>query len=296
MGFDFLKGSWVAVVTPFKKNLEIDFDAWNKILDFHLANGTDGLAICATTGEGATLTLDEKRELMSIAHNKLSGKIRLMFGAGSNDTKSACQLSSIASEIGADAVLSVTPFYNKPPQKGLIGHFKAVAESTELPVILYNVPGRTGCNMLAETVAELSQVKNIAGVKEASGNLEQLQKIISLVPSDFAVFSGEDALNLPIMVCGAKGTISVTANVMPKLMKDFNDAALSGDWSKARNIHYKLLPLHKAMFIETNPLPAKAALSEIGLMKDFARLPLSNPEQDTHKIVKQIIDSIGVIK
>ena len=296
MGFDFLKGSWVAVVTPFKKNLEIDFDAWNKILDFHLANGTDGLAICATTGEGATLTLDEKRELMSIAHNKLSGKIRLMFGAGSNDTKSACQLSSIASEIGADAVLSVTPFYNKPPQKGLIGHFKAVAESTELPVILYNVPGRTGCNMLAETVAELSQVKNIAGVKEASGNLEQLQKIISLVPSDFAVFSGEDALNLPIMVCGAKGTISVTANVMPKLMKDFNDAALSGDWSKARSIHYKLLPLHKAMFIETNPLPAKAALSEIGLMKDFARLPLSNPEQDTHKIVKQIIDSIGVIK
>ncbi len=296
MGFDFLKGSWVAVVTPFKKNLEIDFDAWNKILDYHLANGTDGLAVCATTGEGATLTLDEKRELMSIAHKKLSGKIRLMFGAGSNDTKSACQLTSMATEIGADAVLSVTPFYNKPPQKGLIGHFKTIAESTDLPVILYNVPGRTGCNMLAETVAELSQIKNIAGVKEASGNLEQLQKIISLVPSDFAVFSGEDALNLPIMACGAKGTISVTANVKPALMKEFNDAALNGDWPKARNIHYKLLPLHKAMFIETNPLPAKAALFEIGIMEAYVRLPLSNPEQNTHKIVKQIIDSIGAIK
>ena len=230
---------------------------------------------------------------MKIAKEKCDGKCFLMLGAGSNDTTQACIAASEAQSMGADAVLSVTPYYNKPPQKGLVAHFKAVAEVTDLPVVLYNVPGRTGCNLLPESIAELAEVKNIRGVKEASGNIEQVEKIIASVSEDFAVFSGDDALNLPIMACGACGTVSVTANVAPDLMKHFNDACLRGDWEKARKIHYLLLPLHRAMFVETNPLPAKAALSEMGLIKDYCRLPLSNPEESTHKLLKDLIYSIG---
>lgn len=293
MGIDFLKGSWVAIITPFDKNLKIDFDAWNRLLDLHQAVGTDGIVVCGTTGEGATLELDEKKELMKLARKKLKGRCKLMFGAGSNDTTQACIMASEAASMGADAVLSVTPYYNKPPQSGLITHFKSVAEVTDLPIILYNVPGRTGCNLLPETVAELAETRNICGVKEASGNLKQLQELISLVSSDFAVFCGEDALNLPAMACGAVGTISVTANVAPDLMKQFNDAALNNDWKKAKEIHYKLLPLHNAMFVETNPLPAKAALSEIGLIKDYLRSPLCSANNQTHKLLKQIICSFG---
>lgn len=293
MGFDFLKGSWVAIITPFTKSLKVDFDAWNRLLDLHLATGTDGLVICATTGEGATLELEEKRELMKIARKKLDGYAHIMFGAGSNDTTQACILASEAASMGADAILSVTPYYNKPPQRGLITHFKSVAEVTELPVILYNVPGRTSCNILPETVAELAEVKNICGIKEASGNIDQIQKIVASVPEDFAVYSGDDALNLPIMICGGCGTISVTANVAPDLMKNFNDACRRGDWNTAKKIHYMLLPLHRAMFVETNPLPAKAALSEMGLIKDFCRPPLCTPETSTHKLLKNIVSSFG---
>lgn len=295
MYIDFLKGSWVAIITPFNQNLEIDFDAWNYLLDLHLASGTDGIVICGTTGEGATLSLEEKVELMSLAKRKLKGQCKIMFGAGSNDTNQACLLASKAASIGADAILSVTPYYNKPPQSGLVSHFRKVAESTDLPVVLYNVPGRTGCNILPETVAELSKIPNICGIKEASGNLEQLQKLVSLLPDDFSILSGEDALNLPIMVCGAVGTISVTANIAPKLMKQFNDEALSGNFKKAREIHYKLLPLHKAMFVETNPLPVKAALNEMGIIKDFLRLPLCPAASTTHNLLKEIIKNQGEV-
>ena len=293
MGIDFLKGSWVAIITPFNKNLKIDFDSWNRLLDLHLAVGTDGIVVCGTTGEGATLDLDEKKELMKLAYKKLKGYCKLMFGAGSNDTTQACIMASEAASMGADAVLSVTPYYNKPPQAGLINHFKSIAEVTDLPVVLYNVPGRTGCNILPETVAELAEIKNICGIKEASGNINQIQKLISLLSCDFSVLCGEDALNLPAMACGAKGTISVTANVAPDLMKQFNDASLKGDWDTARKIHYKLLPLHNAMFVETNPLPAKAALSEMGLIKDYLRLPLCSANSKTHKLLKEIIGSFG---
>ena len=293
MGIDFLKGSWVALITPFDKNLKIDFDAWNRLLDLHSAVGTDGIVVCGTTGEGTTLELEEKKELMKIACKRLKGKCKLMFDAGSNDTTKACIMSSEAESMGADAVLSITPYYNKPPQAGLINHFKSIAEVTNLPIVLYNVPGRTGCNLLPETVAELAEIKNICGIKEASGNINHIQKLISLLSCDFAVFCGEDALNLPAMACGTVGTISVTANVAPDLMKQFNDAALKGNWEKAKNIHYKLLPLHNAMFVETNPLPAKAALSEMGLIKDYLRPPLCSANNQTHKLLKQIIGSFG---
>lgn len=293
MRIDFLKGSWVAIITPFDQNLKIDFDAWSRLLDLHLAVGTDGVVVCGTTGEGATLEAEEKKELMKIAREKLKGKCKIMFGAGSNDTAQACILASEAASMGADAVLSVTPYYNKPPQSGLISHFKSIAEVTELPVILYNVPGRTCCNLLPETVQELSEVNNICGIKEASGSMEQMQKLISILPEDFAVLCGEDALNLPAMFCGAVGTISVTANVAPDLMKQFTDAALRCDWETAKMIHYKLLPLHSAMFVETNPLPAKAALTEMGLIKEHLRPPLCKANAKTHKLLKGIIGSFG---
>ncbi|NCB45522.1 4-hydroxy-tetrahydrodipicolinate synthase, partial [bacterium] len=203
-----IRGSLVALITPFTKDGSIDYKAYEALLKLHTESKTDGLVICGTTGEAATLTLDEKKSLLKTAKDFTKGKIPIIFGTGGNDTKSVVSLTKDAASYGADAVLVVTPYYNKPPQAGLIAHYKAVAASTKLPVILYNVPGRTGCNMLPETVLELAKTKNIVAVKEASGNLEQAMKIISKAPKGFGLFSGEDALNLPIMACGAIGTIS----------------------------------------------------------------------------------------
>jgi len=283
-----IKGSWAALVTPFTKNDQIDFAALDRLLDMHLAAKTDGLVICGTTGESATLSFDEKKALMKAVTAKVAGKIAIMFGTGSNDTRATCELTAKAAELGAESVLVVTPYYNKPPQQGLKQHFKAVAAVTSLPVVLYNVPGRTGCNMLADTTLELAEVSNIVAVKEASGNLDQAMEIIRRAPAGFTLLSGEDALNLPIMACGGVGTISVTANVAPKMMKQFNDAALSGDWNTARAIHFKLIDLHRGLFVETNPLPTKAALANRGLMDDFARLPLCQPSDITLELMKKI--------
>jgi 4-hydroxy-tetrahydrodipicolinate synthase len=273
---DLLKGSWVALVTPFDSSLKIDFAALEKLVKMHMEAETDGLLLCGTTGEAATMSFAEKA-------------VPIMFGTGSNDTAATVELSSKAKELGADAILVVTPYYNKPPQSGLIAHYEAVASSTDLPVVLYNVPGRTGCNMQAETTLKLAEVKNIVAVKEASGNLVQAMEILSKAKDDFVVFSGEDALNLPLMSCGALGTISVTANVAPVLMKKFNDAALSGDFVRARTVHYKLLQLHRDLFCETNPLPAKAALAARGMLSDFVRLPLSRPTDATRELIKKSI-------
>ncbi|NLF98401.1 MAG: 4-hydroxy-tetrahydrodipicolinate synthase [Candidatus Riflebacteria bacterium] len=283
-----IKGSWAALITPFTKNDQIDFAALERLLDMHLTAKTDGLVICGTTGESATLNFDEKKALMKAVTAKVAGKIAIMFGTGSNDTRATCELTEKAADLGAESVLVVTPYYNKPPQEGLKRHFKAVAASTSLPVVLYNVPGRTGCNMLADTTLELAEVSNIVAVKEASGNLEQAMEIIRRAPAGFTLLSGEDALNLPIMACGGVGTISVTANVAPKMMKQFNDAALKGDWNTARAIHFKLLELHRGLFVETNPLPTKAALTNRGLISDFARLPLCQPSAITLELMKKI--------
>jgi 4-hydroxy-tetrahydrodipicolinate synthase len=286
---DLLKGSWVALVTPFDSSLKIDFAALEKLVKMHMEAETDGLLLCGTTGEAATMSFAEKAELIKFVRQKSENSVPIMFGTGSNDTAATVELSSKAKELGADAILVVTPYYNKPPQSGLIAHYEAVASSTDLPVVLYNVPGRTGCNMQAETTLKLAEVKNIVAVKEASGNLVQAMEILSKAKDDFVVFSGEDALNLPLMSCGALGTISVTANVAPVLMKKFNDAALSGDFVRARTVHYKLLQLHRDLFCETNPLPAKAALAARGMLSDFVRLPLSRPTDATRELIKKSI-------
>ncbi|MBU1109004.1 MAG: 4-hydroxy-tetrahydrodipicolinate synthase [Candidatus Riflebacteria bacterium] len=283
-----IKGSWVALVTPFGQDGQIDFAALEKLVSIHMAAKTDGLVICGTTGESATLCFDEKKALMQAVKRQIAGQIALMFGTGSNDTRATCELTNKAAELGAEAVLVVTPYYNKPTQEGLKLHFKAVAAETVLPVVLYNVPGRTGCNMIADTTLELAEVSNIVAVKEASGNLDQAMEIIRRAPPGFTLLSGEDALNLPIMACGGVGTISVTANVAPVLMKKFNDAALNGDWNTARAIHFKLLDLHRGLFVETNPLPTKAVLANRGLMTDLARLPLCQPTAKTRELMQKI--------
>jgi 4-hydroxy-tetrahydrodipicolinate synthase len=285
-------GSYVALVTPFFDHMSVDYESFKSLIKLHLEAKTDGIVICGTTGEAATLTLEEKKELMRLACELTKGSCKIIFGSGSNDTAAAIKLTEMAQTMGADGVLVVTPYYNKPPQQGLIGHYKAVAGATSLPVILYNVPGRTGCNMLPETVLALAEVPNIVAVKEASGILEQTMAVVKGAPEGFGVFSGEDALNYPIMACGGIGTISVTANVAPKMMKAFNDAALKQDFALARKIHYELLDLHKNLFTETNPLPAKAALAQRGLMQDNCRLPLCRPSENTHKIIEKTIQGL----
>lgn len=287
------KGSWVALVTPFTNDGKIDFKALERLVEMHIAAKTDGIVVCGTTGEAATLSLEEKMELLSAVKSQLDQKTQIMFGTGSNDTKACIQLTEKASEMGVDSVLVVTPYYNKPTQSGLIEHYKAIAATTDLPIVLYNVPGRTACNMLPKTVLELSKVKNIVAVKEASGNLEQTMQIIKNAPADFMLFSGEDALNLPIMLCGGVGTISVTANIAPKMMKRFNDLALNLDFLEARAVHFALLDAHKALFMETNPIPAKAALSSVGIINNYCRLPLSTPTDDTTNKMKEIIKTLS---
>lgn len=289
MKANFLKGSWVALITPFKDNNEIDFSAFDRLVQMHLEAGTDGILICGTTGEAVTLSFAEKAELMQRVRSLTSGKVPLMFGTGANDTRVAVDLTAKAADLGADAVLVVTPYYNKPPQAGLIEHFRAVAAATRLPVVLYNVPGRTGCNMLPETVLTLAEIDNIVAVKEASGNLDQTMEIVRRAPQDFSLFSGEDALNLAIMSCGGVGAISVTANVAPKMMKQFCDAALAADIGKARDIHFRLLDLHRNLFCETNPLPTKAALKIRGFINDQARLPLTRPTARAYEILQKTI-------
>lgn len=285
-------GSWVALVTPFTASGEIDFPAVGRLIEKHLMAQTDGILICGTTGESATMSFEEKKSLMKFAVDKIAGKVPVMFGTGGNDTRTSVELTSRAADLGADCVLVVTPYYNKPPQEGLKQHFRAVAAATSLPVVLYNVPGRTGCNMLPDTVIDLAGVDNIVAVKEASGNLDQTMEIVRRAPAGFSLFSGEDALNLPIMVCGAAGTISVTANVAPAMMKKFNDAALAANWEKAREIHYRLLDMHRGLFVEANPLPAKAALASLGLCEEFARLPLCNPSHNARELMKKLIKGL----
>lgn len=291
MNKNIIKGSWVALVTPFKDS-KIDFDAVKKLVELHLNAGTDGLLICGTTGEAATMSFKEKSELMKVVKDTVQGRIPLMFGTGSNNTAETEKLTSQAEELGASAVLVVCPYYNKPTQQGMQAHFRKVASATSLPVVLYNVPGRTGINMQAETALELAEISNVVAIKEASGNIPQIMEIIKKAPEGFNVLSGDDALNLPIMAVGAKGTISVTANVDPFKMKQFNDAALSSDWETARKIHYSLLDLHHGLFIESNPLPAKAALMIKGYITTEARLPLTAASDSTIEFMKNLLQRL----
>jgi len=287
-------GSIVAIVTPIK-NGQVDKESYKKLVDFHLKNGTDGIVTCGCTGEPATLSMEEHKQLIKFTVDIVDKKIPVIAGTGSNNTKESLELTSFAKEVGCDGCLLITPYYNKPTQKGLYLHYKTIAESVDIPIILYNVPSRTGISISPETVAELSKIKNIVGIKEASGNFDQIYKIISLVDKDFVVLSGDDALTLPIIAVGGKGVVSVAANIVPKEVADMVKYALNGQMKKAREIHYKLYPIFKVLFIETNPIPVKTSLSLMGMIKQEWRLPLTPPSDENFQKIKETLKKYGVI-
>ncbi|MBF0104308.1 MAG: 4-hydroxy-tetrahydrodipicolinate synthase [Deltaproteobacteria bacterium] len=267
------QGSMTAIVTPFKKGM-IDEPALRRLVDFQIKNGTDVIVPCGTTGESSTLSHAEHQRVVAIVVEHVNKRVKVLAGAGSNSTAHAVELHKYCDRAGVDGTLQITPYYNKPSAEGLYQHFKTIAAAADLPIILYNVPGRTSVNMLPETVVRLSHIDTIVGVKEASGNLVQASEIINQTDESFALLSGEDALNYPLLCLGAKGTISVTANVVPGECSKQYQAVQKGDYKTAASLHNRLLPLHKMMFVDTNPIPVKAALHLMGHIEEEYRLPL----------------------
>ena len=285
-------GSMVALVTPFKGNCDVDFDAYGRLIDLHLDKGTDGLVPCGCTGEAATLTHDEQKECIRFVIERVAGRIPVVPGTGSNNTREALSLTKFAKDAGADGALLITPYYNKPTPAGQIAHYSTIANETGIPIVLYNVPGRTGTNMLPETIAELSKIDNVVAVKEAAGSVDQVSQIISLC--DITVISGDDSLTLPMMAVGAAGVISVAANVVPSKVAALCSRFADGDIAGARKIHYELMPLFKDMFIETNPMPVKAALAKMGLIENVLRKPLTPMLPETQAQLDPVLKDLGL--
>ena len=287
-------GAIVATVTPFRSG-NLDKNALKKLVTFQIESGTDGIVPCGTTGESATLSFEEHERVIDIVLESADGRVPVIAGTGSNNTKEAVALTRYAKKAGASGALVITPYYNKPTQDGLLRHFRAVAESADIPIILYNVPGRTGVNMAAQTVARLAEIPNIVGVKEASGNLNQVCDIIRMTPKKFCVLSGDDALFFPMMALGAKGVISVTSNVAPRLMAELYDTYVIGEISRARDIHYHLWPLFQALFLETNPIPAKTALAMMKKIREEFRLPLSPMADASRKALAKTLSDMKLV-
>ncbi len=266
-------GSFVALVTPFTNN-RVDKEKLKELVDFHTKRGTSGIAPCGTTGESATLSHEEHRVVIETVVKAVNGRMKVIAGTGSNNTTEAIELTQFAKEVGVDACLVITPYYNKPTQNGLYLHFKEIAETVDIPIVMYNVPGRTGVNMLPSTAAKLAKIENIVGLKEASGNIVQVSHIMRDCGEKFDVLSGDDAMTFPILAVGGKGVISVAANIVPQEMAGLVEAFNGGDIKKAREMHLEMLPLFEAMFYETNPIPVKTAMNLMGMISDEIRLPL----------------------
>ena len=288
------KGSMVALVTPFK-NGTVDDQGLRSLVEFQIANGTDVLCPCGTTGESATLSLEEHERVIQVTIEAAAGRVPVMAGAGSNNTEEAIRLTRHAKKAGATGCLLITPYYNRPTQQGLYLHFEKIAASVDVPIVLYNVPGRTGVNMLPETVERLAKIPTIVGIKEASGSLEQVSQIVNRCGGDFAVLSGDDANTLPLMAVGGVGGISVTANIAPQLCASMIRAAEGGDWIEARRIHHQLLPLHSAMFLQTNPIPVKTAIGMMGLVSGDMRLPLCPMPDDLNEKLRALLLQYSLI-
>lgn len=289
------RGAFVAIVTPFTDG-RVDEQALADLIEFHIANGTHGIVPCGTTGESATMSHDEHHRVVELTVKTVNGRVPVLAGSGSNSTSEAIDLTRHARQAGADGALMVSPYYNKPSQEGLYQHYKTVAEAVDIPIILYNVPSRTSSNILPATVARLAGVDNIVGIKEASGDLNQISEVIRLCPDDFAVMSGDDFTSMPTVLLGATGVISVTSNVAPKDMAQMMDAALVGDLATARSLHYKLFPLMQAMFYDTNPVPAKKSLELMGKIKSGTpRLPLYPMNDETLVRLKAALADYGLI-
>ena len=288
------KGSLVAIVTPMHEDGSLDLESFGTLIDFHVEQGTDGIVVVGTTGESPTVDFKEHHLLISTAVKHAAGRIPIIAGTGANSTTEAIDLSAYAKDAGADASLSVVPYYNKPTQEGLYQHYKSIAEAVDIPQILYNVPGRTVADINNDTVLRLSQISNIIGIKDATGDMGRGFDLLCRVPQDFAVYSGDDASSLALLLQGGHGTISVTANVAPKLVHEMCAAVFAGDQITARSINTKLLRLHCDLFVEANPIPVKWAVAQMGLMKTGLRLPLTNLSEQHHMLVRDAMHQAGV--
>ncbi len=291
-----IQGSLVAIVTPMHADGSLDLPCLRKLIDWHIAEGTDGIVIVGTTGESPTVTVDEHCELIRVAVEHTNKRIPIIAGSGGNSTAEAIILTRFAKSIGADASLQVVPYYNRPTQEGMYQHFKKIAESVDIPVILYNVPGRTVADMSNETILRLAQIPNIIGVKDATGNIARGTDLIRQLPESFSVYSGDDATAMALMFCGGKGNISVTANVAPRAMHELCVAAMSGAVKEAIAINNRLIPLHNKLFIEPNPLPVKWAMTEMGLMPNGIRLPLVAMDAQYHEVVRSALRVAGILQ
>jgi 4-hydroxy-tetrahydrodipicolinate synthase len=289
-----ITGSLVAIVTPMREDGSLDLARFRQLIDWHVAEGTDGIVVVGTTGESPTVNVGEHKELIRIAVQHSHGRIPIIAGTGGNSTAEAIELTESAKAAGATACLSVVPYYNKPTQEGLYLHFRKIAETVDLPMILYNVPGRTVADLQTDTVLRLAQVPGIIGIKEATANIERNSDLIRRASRNFAIYSGDDATCLALILLGGHGVISVTANVAPKLMHQMCAAALVGNVQKARELNFKLLPLHQKLFVEANPIPVKWAMAEMGLIERGLRLPLSPLAERFHDTVREALHEAGI--
>jgi 4-hydroxy-tetrahydrodipicolinate synthase len=292
-----LQGTFTALVTPFKKDSSVDFETISKLIDLQIEGGVEGIVVCGSTGESATLSHKEKQAIIVHSVEYSAGRIPIIAGTGTNETDNTKALTLIAKEHGADAALIVTPYYNKPPQEGIFEHFRLIAESVDIPIILYNVPGRTATNMNAETQLRLAEsCSNIVATKEASGDMNQIMQIIKNAPADFSVLSGDDSVTVPLISVGAKGIISVLSNYAPKQFSECIRLALKGKFKEAQKIHYSLFELMQLNFIEPNPIPVKYIMSLMGLVKEYYRLPLYPLKPESKKKIKQALKDTGFIR
>ena len=290
-----ITGSIVALVTPMHDDGAVDYDGLRRLIDWHIAEGTDCIGLVGTTGESPTVTVEEHCEIIRVAVDQCAGRVPVMAGAGANSTHEAIELSRFAQKVGADCTLQVVPYYNKPTQEGIYRHFKAIAEAVDIPMVLYNVPGRTVADMAVETMLRLAQVPGVVGVKEATGNIERAAWLIRQAPKHFHIYSGDDPTAIALMLLGGHGNVSVTANVAPRAMHEMCKAAIAGDAARARDIHLSLLPLHKHLFAEANPIPVKWALQRMGRCGGAIRLPLVPLSDQAQPVVEQALKDCGLI-
>jgi 4-hydroxy-tetrahydrodipicolinate synthase len=291
-----ITGSIVALVTPMLEDGSVDYPTLRKLIDWHIAEGTDCIGVVGTTGESPTVNVEEHCEIIRVSVEQAAGRAPIMAGCGANSTAEAIELARFAKKVGADCQLQVVPYYNKPTQEGQYQHFKAIAEATgDLPVVLYNVPGRSVADMAHATVLRLAQVPGIVGIKEATGNIERAQWLIKEAPKGFALYSGDDATSVALMLCGGQGNISVSANIAPRLMHEMCMAAIAGDRAKAMAIQLQLLPIHKHLFVEANPIPVKWAMTRLGLCGPTLRLPMTQLEAANTPVVEAALKAAGLL-
>jgi 4-hydroxy-tetrahydrodipicolinate synthase len=291
-----ITGSIVALVTPMHEDGSVDYPALRKLVDWHIAEGTDCIGVVGTTGESPTVDVEEHREIIRVAVEQANGRVPIMAGCGANSTVEAIELARYAQKVGADCQLQVVPYYNKPTQEGQYRHFKAIAEATgDLPMVLYNVPGRTVADLFHDTVLRLARVPGIIGIKEATANIERAQWLIREVPKGFAIYSGDDPTAVALMLCGGQGNVSVTANVAPRLMHELCVAAIAGDTKRAMEIQFQLMPVHKHLFVEANPIPVKWAMARMGLMGGALRLPMTPLASENEAVVEGALRAAGLL-